>query len=655
MTTSPRACVHARPASRFAFSTRQAQRFFRAIVPVAALWLMLAPACCPAQEAPAATAAQAELAQVLKAGDTTSARRLISEGTRLSNATPEAPQLLFSAILANDAARVALTLDAGVSARHRKTTPLGGSTPESAIEVAYRMRSIGIATLLFDHGASAIGTDFYGVQTLIEKETNPVSGYAKTREETPDSIALLKLLIDHGADVDTHVPGSTVTPMSRLLNTQQYARAGLLLAGGADPDQRDKEGRSLIMRAVERGDARMITLIMDAGGDPNLADKEGNLPTHVAARRNNMELVKLLVAKGGRVDVPNAHGELPAEVAGTGEVQSFLVNGHKPDTPERVARRGEIAEALKRRFEWSELGYKCELPQLPDDAGIGSSRSAKAYIERIRAIGDRFKSCAEAFRPDDPAVAVDRLVPVYRILYLEERAIVDRAYDTTLWRINSWGIKDSVDAIRERLDDASRLYARLASEEDDRASTEEANRVAAAETRQWIAGITAQFQATNRSLRPPERPKIDPYEFAVRVAESKAAEPDRPTSDNSAPHRESASAKRGTAGSDRDADRKSSTPASRDSGGGQLPVLTRADNSQEIADQARLKEQAEAAARKREAEEKAARLLKEARDAQAAKDAEDKHRQFCMAPQNKGDCGCSKYLPPNPLQTVCSK
>ena len=653
MKTRPGSPVHSRPLSRVASLACRTIRILRAIIPVTSLCLALAPICGQAQVPPVATAAQTQLAEALKAGDTTQARRLMSEGTRLVADSVETVGLLMSAIEAKDVARVELLLDAGASPSRGKAASAVGTEPEFPTGAAYRMRSVAIASLLFDRGAIATGTDVWGVQYLMENESGGLYSYQKSREETPDSIALLKLLIDHGADVNTHVPGSTVTPLSRVLTSRQYARAGLLLAAGADPNQRDRDGKSLILRATERDDARAITLLADAGGDPNLADKEGNLPTHVAARSYDMAVIKLLVAKGARLDVANKLGELPADVAHTGEVKSFIVNGRKPDTPERIARRAEIAAALKREFEWDELGYTCEPPDLPEDSGIGSSRSARAYLEQIQAIGDRFKRCAETFRPG--AVAIDSLVPVYRILYLEERAIVDRAYDTTLWRINSWGIKDSVDAIREHLDDAARLYARLASEEDDRASTEEANRVAAAETRQWIAGITAQFQTMNRSLRPPERPKIDPYEFAVRVADSKAAEPDRPTSDNSAPHRESASAKHGIAGSDREADRKSSTTASRDSGGGQLPVLTRTDNSKEIADQARLKEQAEAAARKREAEEKAARLLKEARDAQAAKDAEDKHRKFCMAPQNKGDCGCSKYVPPNPLQTVCSK
>lgn len=99
---------------------------------------------------------------------------------------------------------------------------------------------------------------------------------------------------------------------------------------------------------------------------------------------------------------------------------------------------------------------------------------------------------------------------------------------------------------------------------------------------------------------------------------------------------------------------KSSAGASK-SGSASMPTLTRVETNKVSAEQVANTRKAAEADRKRRAAEAADIKAKEATGKANAQKREEQARAFCMKPQNRGDCGCSQYYPPDPKATVCSK
>ncbi len=61
-------------------------------------------------------------------------------------------------------------------------------------------------------------------------------------------------------------------------------------------------GRTPMHRAVEKGEASMMQLLVDLGGDVNVPDGVGRTPVHLACRMGNDVILRILLASG-RVDL----------------------------------------------------------------------------------------------------------------------------------------------------------------------------------------------------------------------------------------------------------------------------------------------------------------------------------------------------------------
>jgi ankyrin repeat protein len=159
-----------------------------------------------------------------------------------------------------------------------------------------------------DHGrnlicAAAIAWDVPRLRLLLEfgadVETkdagghNPLYRVANGGGCEEDGQAALKLLIEHGVNVNqvTGVGGMTPLHMSARRGTTKIAE--VLLNAGADIEARDKGGETPLRRAVNCGQERMVCLLLSRGANPRSMDKNGRTPMD-AARSENVR--KLLAA-----------------------------------------------------------------------------------------------------------------------------------------------------------------------------------------------------------------------------------------------------------------------------------------------------------------------------------------------------------------------
>jgi ankyrin repeat protein len=98
----------------------------------------------------------------------------------------------------------------------------------------------------------------------------------------------------------------------------------VLLAHGADPDARSKDGWTPLTRAATRGDAKWVKLLLDAGADVSAKGPRGWTALHYAAGRGFGGVVQTLVAAGATVNAANDDGATPLSLAKESKVVALL-------------------------------------------------------------------------------------------------------------------------------------------------------------------------------------------------------------------------------------------------------------------------------------------------------------------------------------------
>ena len=81
------------------------------------------------------------------------------------------------------------------------------------------------------------------------------------------------------------------------------------LAAGADPDPRDKDGRTPLHDAAQGGRMEVVEVLLAAGADPDARSESGSTPLHKAARwSGKAEAIEALLAAGADPGARNKHG-----------------------------------------------------------------------------------------------------------------------------------------------------------------------------------------------------------------------------------------------------------------------------------------------------------------------------------------------------------
>lgn len=109
-----------------------------------------------------------------------------------------------------------------------------------------------------------------------------------------NSLHCLHLLVSYGAPVKTAaLQWATSTSENRLKGVQ------FLLDHGASLELRDeRDGSTPLMSAARRGDAAMVSYLLERGARRNVIDKQGRTAAQIAALWGHHSVVEILVNKG---------------------------------------------------------------------------------------------------------------------------------------------------------------------------------------------------------------------------------------------------------------------------------------------------------------------------------------------------------------------
>ena len=219
-----------------------------------------------------------------------------------------------------------------------------GANPNAASEpYPYRLRpSVSIS-------GEALKPGFTPLHALIYRRAQ-----SRGSDEEDRSLALMTVLIAHGADPNERLPSVTapvplqpspqpvisfvelggVTPFWSAANTLDIDAMRLLVANGADPGLTSMENTTPLMVAAGLGystrgpsgglgrrgrvnaeGVEALKLLLEWGGDVNAVNDHGQTALHGAAFAAAHVAVQFLVDNGARTDLKDAIGRRPLEVA----------------------------------------------------------------------------------------------------------------------------------------------------------------------------------------------------------------------------------------------------------------------------------------------------------------------------------------------------
>lgn len=165
----------------------------------------------------------------------------------------------------------------------------------------------------------------------------------------------LRELVSRGADVNqTNTAGLSL--LQNAINLGYMEVAKTLLELGANPDFQDvtQSGMTPLHYACYRGNISAVKLLLGYGANPDLQDKSGYTPLHRAAFEGALEICKTLIEAGADPCIRNRKGQQASAIPAQRLKDAFIFSGdhllktmHYLDAEEKQAQERIAAEKVR--------------------------------------------------------------------------------------------------------------------------------------------------------------------------------------------------------------------------------------------------------------------------------------------------------------------
>ena len=141
-------------------------------------------------------------------------------------------------------------------------------------------------------------------------------------------------------------------PLHQATQNEHTLTVKLLLTKGAEVNAQDENGITPLFIAAQKGNADIVSLLLDSEADTSLNTFEScRQPIHQAAQEGHLKVVDLLVSKEADVSAEEKDGATPLWLAaqdGHSSIVSFLLErGAKADTSAKDSGRRPIHQAVQ--------------------------------------------------------------------------------------------------------------------------------------------------------------------------------------------------------------------------------------------------------------------------------------------------------------------
>jgi ankyrin repeat protein len=274
------------------------------------------------------------LLDAIRADDADRVRTLLAAGGD-PNAVDSnhASPLMYAALYARPQV-IDLLLHAGADFKYRD--------PNGLTALVLAAHSYESAKILINAGAEVNAKSKIGLTPFM------------TAAAYPGNAALLKLMIEKGADVKASALGGTALTLAVLTGDADIT--ALLLQRGADASVAGPGGFSALHFAVMRGDRHMVQLLLDAGANAKLRTANGEDVLERYGFWNDPALVRMLLERGIDPATKDARGQnaqlfAAASDTVTPEVFALLLKGGAPTDAKTAYGDDTVQLAALRRDE----------------------------------------------------------------------------------------------------------------------------------------------------------------------------------------------------------------------------------------------------------------------------------------------------------------
>ncbi len=180
-----------------------------------------------------------------------------------------------------------------------------GKNNESALIKAIKCKELSAVKCLIKHNANI---------KILDKNNWTILHHAVETQ----SIPILKYLLTLNLNINAKSKlGKTTLHVAADTEDNQTALqiVDLLIEHGANPNETDKDGVSVLMYAVFSDNLNAVKLLLDHNADLNLSDSDGDTPLFGAIYRANTQMATFLIEEGADITVKNKKKQTPFECA----------------------------------------------------------------------------------------------------------------------------------------------------------------------------------------------------------------------------------------------------------------------------------------------------------------------------------------------------